>query len=90
MLFDKVKYSSETSDVAQALDMSEVHVRRLAKSGEIPSIQIGRRYRFNLQEVEQAMVKVNGQSAHERDSSSTTPNTEPVGGYSLDDLLKGI
>ncbi len=54
-------YSLTTRDVAQKYEYSERYVRRLAASGEIPSIQVGRgklkkEYRFNPEETAQALA----------------------------------
>lgn len=45
-MFENYKDLLSTAEVSEALGVSKQLVRRLAKSGEIKSIKIGKEYRF--------------------------------------------
>ena len=42
-----------TADVAKYLQMNPWVIRTMAKQGKIPSLKIGRRYRFRRQDIEE-------------------------------------
>lgn len=46
LMFENYKDLLSTAEVSEALGVSKQLVRRLAKSGEIKSIKIGKEYRF--------------------------------------------
>lgn len=53
-----VEYESEVKDVAKRFGYSEAHVRLLAQRKTIPSLQRGRKYYFNMTQVEDVLLKV--------------------------------
>lgn len=57
-----IVYSWLVTDVAERYGFSESHARSLAAKGIIPSLKVGRRYYFNPQAVDDALVRVNNQS----------------------------
>ncbi len=81
-----VKYDSRTKDVAGKYSFSEGYVRDLAASRKIPSISVGRTYWFNLDQVEDALIKVN--RVAEITTEVELVNGESHGGD--DDLLSGL
>ena len=42
-----------TSEVAKWLNMDETTVQRMSRSGELPGVKIGRRYRFRRTDLEE-------------------------------------
>lgn len=54
-----VEYSSEVKDVAKKYNYTDAHVRELARNKQIPSVKVGRRYWFNMDEVENTLVQDN-------------------------------
>ncbi len=46
-----------TKEIADYLDLNEVTVRRKATSGEIPSVKVGRHFRFNKLQIDQWLLK---------------------------------
>ena len=54
-----------TAQLAEYLNLNPVTVRRKAKSGEIPSIRIGNRLRFDKEQIDRWLKQIsNGKSKH--------------------------
>ena len=80
--FNKLKYTALTSDIAREYGYTDAHVRYLASNGKIPSIQVGRSYRFDPIAVEKALLKVNGEAP-----KANEPGQNEL---DIDDILAGI
>lgn len=80
-------YSWLIPDVAERYGFSESHARSLAAKGIIPSLKVGRRYYFNPQAVDDALVRINNlpprtmYSIRETLSDEYTPDE-----FDIDDL----
>lgn len=84
--FNKLKYTALTSDIAREYGFSDAHVRYLASNGKIPSIQVGRCYRFDPLAVEKALLKVNGEEATPVNDNEEDRGPAP----DIDSLLAGL
>lgn len=51
------KYTMSTQDVADLLGYHVEHVRLLRKQGKLPCIRRGSAFKFNREQVEQAMIE---------------------------------
>lgn len=78
-----VEYSIQSKDVADRYNYTDARVRELSRQGKIPHIKIGRRFWYNPEQVEAALIS----------QYPSTINTSEV--YSgeqddLEDLLIGV
>lgn len=69
-----VEYNLNVSEVGRLFGYSGAHIRRLAADGKIPSLQRGRVYLFNLDEVRQHLVK--RRPAHVKAAPSATERVD--------------
>lgn len=87
-----IRYDLTVKDVAEEFDYTEAHVRVLAGKKVLPSVKRGREYRFNREQVEQALIQMDNKpkpvtvvERSELDHSGTEEEYED-----LDDIIIGV
>lgn len=78
-----VEYTLQSKDLAARFNYTDARVRELSRQGKIPHIKIGRRFWYNLEQAQAAIVTSYPSTINVSEVSSVQPDD-------LEDLLAGI
>lgn len=67
------EYNQSVETVANNMGLSQSHLRVLLRTGQIPSIQVGRTYWMRADDVQTAMVQVNAGSRSRGQKQNSVP-----------------
>lgn len=88
-----LEYNLSVKDVHNITKYTEAYIRDLANDGTIPHIRRGREYRFNLEDVQNALLRVPGKPAREISVPSErgeTFETQETISEDIDDIDLGV